>query len=241
MIAQEIIKRIETNSIDYLLTKFLTQEEITELKQIKNTNLNVFSFGGTKAQERERLIIQNKEYSEPSKEDYEISVLKISLPKKDLSITHRNVLGYLLSLGIKREVLGDILIVENNYYIYVTKDIVNYLKSNITRINQYFVNVEEIADDSFNYELKIESKEINISSNRIDAIISKVYNLSRESSQLLINKGLVQINHKQELHLEKSLKDNDLISVRGYGRFKFIGIIRQTKKERFVAIVEIFK
>ena len=125
MILNELIKRLETNSIDYYLTKFLTQEDVTKIKQIKNTNLVVYSFGGFSNSERERIIIQNASYAIPANDDFEISVIKITIPKIDKSITHRNILGLLMSLGIKRESLGDIVIKDNEYYIYVVKEMVS--------------------------------------------------------------------------------------------------------------------
>ena len=237
----DIVKKIEVDNISYLLTKFLNPEEVTELKHKKIMDKAIFTFGGFNDSERMRVIIQDDTFGEPSLDDFEIATLKITLPKVDQSITHRNILGYLMSLGIKREVLGDILIRENNYYLFIIKDMVNFMISNVTKINKYLVTPEIVDFKKVDFEIKKEDKEITISSNRLDAIIAKTYNLSRETAQNLINRGLVQINHHIELKLEKPLKDSDLVSVRGYGKFEYLGETRHTKKDRIVAIVSIYK
>jgi len=225
---------------DYVLTKFLDEHESSKLYNTKEKDLSIYMFGGFDGAERTRAIIQNKDYSNPTNDDFEIALLKVSLPK-DSKVQHRNVLGTLMSLGIKREVVGDILIDDNFIYIYITKEMVNFIKTNLTSINHFNITVEECDLNNLNIKSNTKQIEVNVSSLRIDLIISKVCNINRQMSKELVEKGKVFVNHIECLNSSYTLKENDLLSVRGFGRIKYIGKIRTTKKEKLVILLEIGK
>ena len=223
----------------WVLTKFLDTTESSELRLVKSHEINCFFFGGCESCERVRCIMISKDLDEPLLEEFEIKAIVATLSSDVRLVTHRHVLGTLMSFGIKRETIGDIIINNNKVTIFVVDEMVNFIKNNLTEINHISVNVEEvdikdieIVDNSF-------EKLINVASLRLDAIVSRVQNISRNDSASLISKGLVQINHIECLNTSYNVKINDLISIRHFGRVQILEIVKTTKKDRLVVLVNI--
>ena len=220
--------------LDFSLTKYLDTTESSELRKIKDPSLEIFYNGGYEDAERLRAIIIKKGEIKPSDEEFEIGVIKV-VPKSDIKeITHRHVLGTLMSFGIKRDVVGDILINDNEIYIFTTKDMENFIKENLYKINGVGVDTYIANTTDINYVEKSKEQLINIPSLRLDAVISKVLNISRNDSTELINKGLVQVNHIECNNVSYFLKMDDLLSIKHFGRVLIKEIDHTTKKDRLV-------
>lgn len=176
------------------------------------------------------------------KEDYPITCIGISPLNQKFSqkLTHRDVLGSVMSLGIKREMLGDILINNSEAYLFCLTQISEYIKDNISRISHTSVKAEIVSQIPDGIISEPESREIIVSSLRLDAIISTVYKLSRSEASKLFSNGRVFVNSKLTENSSHKVRDNDIISVRGYGRFVFENQVRTTKKERLIISVKIY-
>lgn len=212
------------------LLNFLDDAHLGVLKsQIINDN-NVYYYGGFKNADTLRAIISPYEVLN---EDFKIVVFKIIYNKKYYEIGHRNVLGSLMNLGIKRECIGDIVINDDIFFA-CTEEISDYIKDNLNYIGNAPVNLEKIDYEVENV-IKYESKEYFITSLRIDNIISAAYNLSRKESHDMIINGLVFINHVLCLNPSKDIKLGEEISVRKKGRVKLSQIGGNTKSGRIVA------
>lgn len=145
-------------------------------------------------------------------------------------LTHRDFLGSLMGLGIKRETLGDIIITENKGYLFCLESIADYIKDNLTSVRRTSVSCElckALPEDALP---KPEEKLVIVSSLRLDALISGVYDISRSKSAALIEVEKVFINGKLTPNTSKAVEEGDTVSVRGYGRFKFKEISGNTKK-----------
>lgn len=161
-----------------------------------------------------------------------IALLKI-YPKNQKfaeTISHRDVLGALLSLGIKREMIGDIYVDSKTAYAYVISSIIEEIKTNLASIKRNQIKIEIL--NSLDCPIKTEyiEKTISVSSNRIDSIISEVFSMSREVAKKHIEAGDVYSNEHDSIKNDISLMENEIISVRGYGRFCYIGEIGTSKK-----------
>ena len=233
----DYIKKAKTQS--YCLTRFLDTTESSDLRKIKDLVIKVSYFGGYEDAERVRAFIRDRKEPEPELNEFEICIIKI-VPSSNLrEINHRHVLGTLMSFGLKRELIGDIVIDNNIIYIFVVNDIKEFILENLKEINRIKVNlyVEEIYN--FNIQKEEESKLINVPSLRLDAVLSKVLNFSRNKTVELIEKGLVQINHIECLNTSYFLKNNDLISVRHFGRILVLDVINKTRKDRLVLEIKV--
>ncbi|MBR2891715.1 MAG: hypothetical protein IKC22_04990 [Bacilli bacterium] len=223
----------------FALTKFLDTTESSDLRKVKNPLIKVYYNGGFIESERVRAIIIDKNEEDPQDYEFEISLIKVKLKADFREISHRNVLGTLMSFGIKRETIGDIVVNENEIYIFVVSDIVNLLLDQLKEINKIAVNCSVVDLMEFKTELKEETQLINVASKRLDAVISKILNKSRNDTNEIIKKGLVQINHIVCDNISYQLKSNDLISIRHYGRILIKDVVNITRKDRLILEVSI--
>lgn len=148
-------------------------------------------------------------------------------------LSHRDFLGALMNLGIKRELLGDIIVKDNCGYILCLEHIADYICENLDRVRHTSVKCEksELPDDFCN---EPEPTEIFAASKRVDVVIAAVYNLSRNETAKLIKAEKVFVNSRLTASNSYMLDDNDIVSVRGFGRFVFDKEIKTTKKGRLV-------
>lgn len=154
-------------------------------------------------------------------------------------LTHRDFLGSLMALGIRREVLGDIAIKENRGYLFCLSSIADYICRNLESVRHTTVKCEICEVPEIITE-KPPVRELIIASERLDAIVAAVYKLSRSESQALIKDGKVFINGRLTESSAADIPDGAAISVRGHGRFLYEGIERETKKGRLRVLVRIF-
>lgn len=172
-------------------------------------------------------------------EMFELCALEIS-GSGFSSFTHRDVLGSVLALGIKRETLGDIFVEEGGNKAYMCLDRVacDYILSCLEYISRDKVKVSEISVMSLpKLKKKFAVLSGTVASQRLDCIVSLMTNLSREKSKLLISQALVSVNHFEETRCDAVLCEDDVISVRGYGRFVLKEFGGVTKKGRCRVVV----
>ena len=148
------------------------------------------------------------------------------------ALTHRDVLGSLMHLGIERSKLGDILIKEHEIFVFCHNTIRELIMTELVRIRHTDVRISEFHGDALTIQPKRELINGIITSNRLDALIAQMCRLSRSQSGDLIKKGLVFVNGKETVSISYSCKPEDIISVRGYGRFRFLQAYGETKKGR---------
>ena len=211
---------------------FLSEEDFDFLSSyLTKRKISFGKYGGIEGSERNFLSIYD-DYP-PEKYEYPISVIKIELAKNAKEQSHRNYLGSMLGLGIERRVIGDIVVDGNSAFVSVNYDFVNFFKTELTKISNESCIISEVEDAS-TIERKTEFKEITISvaSNRLDAIVSELTNLSRDNAKDLILKGLVSVNGEEVLSPVKEIKPDSKISVRKFGKFIFVAEQGNTKSGR---------
>ncbi len=184
--------------------------------------------GGYEGAERTYITI----YHVYSNFDYisNFSVIEIKYPTKFYQIEHRDILGALLNIGLKRDKFGDI-IVQDHLYFFVETDFVPYLMENLVRVGR--AKVELIEKNTYDINIVKEirkEKNIIVRSLRLDNIVSKAYNLSRNSVKELILSGQVKVNHQVMTNFSYQADENDLISLRKYGRIQLAGIVGESRK-----------
>ena len=155
-------------------------------------------------------------------------------------LSHRDFLGSLMGLGIKRETLGDIVISKNKGYLICLETIAQYIIDNLTKVRHTSVSCELCNEIPLEDLPQPKEKMVTVSSLRLDGIISAVYNLSRSKSSALIDGEKVFINGKLIKSNSAILKEYDIISVRGYGRFRYTEVLGTTKKDRIRIICEVY-
>lgn len=171
-----------------------------------------------------------------------ISIIKIEPLSAKFSddLTHRDFLGSLIGLGIKRETLGDIIIKDNVGYLFCLDSISKFIIDNLTKVKHTSVYCSVCNELPENIFPEPTEKTIIVASLRLDSIISAVYNISRSKSSALIDGEKVFVNGKLTLSSSKNIEINDIISVRGYGRFRCTEILGDTRKGRTRILCQVY-
>ena len=155
-------------------------------------------------------------------------------------LTHRDFLGTLMGLGIKRETIGDILTDDNCGYVFCEKKVARFVLDNLDRVKHTTVRCEmTLSPPDFAGALP-EERTVTVPSLRLDAMVAAVYKLSRSESQRLFMQKLIFVNGKMTVNSSYIPKEDEIISVRHKGRFVFCGKIGETKKQRLKISVRVF-
>lgn len=214
-------------------SQFLDGAEIADIRDNIHFpyGYNIMLWGGFEDCERKVLGVF-PEWEEAEEEKFPVSVIKFiaGFSKK---LTHRDYLGTILSLGIDRAKIGDILVEENSAYVFAYSDIAEYIANNISKISNIGVKSEILSGANIDIPKKsYRIAEVVCASLRLDAVIAGALNVSRNVSAQLISAGKVKLNYREENHESKLLKEGDLVSVRGYGRFFLDEAGNETRKGR---------
>jgi len=172
-----------------------------------------------------------------------VQIIRIELPE-DLKgkYTHRDYLGAVIKLGVKREKVGDIIVDNNGADIIVDKDISKFLLENLgilTRFSKSEITVQNI-EDLRPVEIRKEEIDIIVSSLRLDNVISELARCSRNKALDIINTERVFVNFDCETKKTKQIKPGDMVTVRGKGRFFVKETVGQTRSGRTIIKVEKF-
>ncbi len=145
-------------------------------------------------------------------------------------LTHRDYLGSLMSLLIKRESIGDILIYDGYAIVFLANAVCMSVLSELFKVANKNVSASFFDGAIEENESSKILKSGTVAALRLDAVVAEFINSGRSSAVSLIEKGLCAINGTAETKKTKTVSDGDSISVRGYGKFKFIEVAGQTKK-----------
>ena len=172
-----------------------------------------------------------------------VQIIRIELPDDLIGkYTHRDYLGAVMKLGVKREKVGDIIVENNGADIIIDKEIAKFLEQNLselTRFSKSTITVEDIQNLR-NVEVKKEEIEIIVASLRLDNVASELARCSRSKIIEIMNTERVFVNFQVETKKTKQIKEGDMITIRGKGRFFIKEIIGQTRSGRTILKVEKF-
>lgn len=209
------------------VSNFLTEAEINAVTHFISAAAceKYMFFGGYNDAERKVIVFlpeyfsEDDIYSNPSLA--EITYVTVSVNKFDASnaeLSHRDVLGSLMGLGIERDSVGDIITDGSRAVFIIKTKLADYIKENLSKIGRY--NVEVQLHDFYNIEPKqdFETASDTVASMRLDAVISSIYNLSRTSASEYITSGYVFVNGMQNIKPDFSVKEGDKLTLRGKGK-----------------------
>jgi Uncharacterized conserved protein, contains S4-like domain len=168
-----------------------------------------------------------------------ISIIKISAINEKFAeeLTHRDYLGAIMNLGIERSKIGDILVNSPSCFLMTVDSLAEYICREINTVKRTSVTAKIITDEIEALTQKYDIIEGSIASLRIDNILALILKTSRTKVLPLITAERVFINGCIVTSVSKLIVDEDIISVRGYGKFQFITTLMTTRKDRaFVSI-----
>ena len=247
---QELLKkrflelaRKSYNSGIFTFTDFLGLAEQSAFSEIKReiSGIPYTAFGGAEGAERVMIRFGSEEelgYELP----FPIRTVKAEPASQRFAdkLTHRDFLGAILNLGIERKCVGDIVIKDNVGYIFAREDIAEFIASELTRAKHTELRTS-ITDELPKGELyRTETRHIQANGERLDAIVAKVFSLSREDAQRLFLKGLVFVSGRCVENTSYIPKQGEIISVRGLGRMIYRGCDSLTKKGKMNISLEVY-
>lgn len=247
MLLAQILDKIEQaekrNQVE--VTDFLDMYQIdlvrNFLRKIEYKNYQLK--GGFEQAERKVLVVNCEKESEEIQNilQEELKIIRIILPKEEIGkYEHRNYLGGIIKVGMKREKVGDILVGQDGADMIVKKESIEMLKqelSNLTRFEKAKIEIKEIKDLR-KVEIRMEELKIIVPSLRLDNFVSDLAKTSRSKAAQIIASERVFINGQNETKVSKQIKMGDILTIRGKGRFIIKGVTGTTRSGRNVVLIE---
>lgn len=188
---------------------------------------NFSFFGGYDYSERKMLAM----CYDDTKPDFPVSALEFHYRSCD-KLTHRDFLGVLMSLGIERETVGDILVEDGRTIVFVKSELKDYIVSQISKIGNVGVKICDADLSKLPKGRGTEELSLVVSSLRLDNIIAGVTGLSREKAKSLILTGNVSLNYIQTMNISQPTFVGDVLIIRGKGKYILNAVMGETKKGR---------
>ena len=264
---EEILRNYKNNEDKLLVSKMLDKIELcSKRNKIQNTDFlderqrnilqkalnrmkleNYIVFGGFEEAQRNTYIFYPEKWNrEIAKQNYNevmhvMHVIEVILPNElQGRYTHKDYLGGLMKLGLKREKIGDIVVWNDGAHIIVLNEIVAFLEQHLTTLTRFQkaqITVKNIKD-LHPCNIQKEEIEIIVSSMRLDNIVSELVKTSRAKSEEIIKEQRVFVNYEVVEKVSKNINIGDKITIRGKGKFEIKRQIGNTKKERTILVVE---
>lgn len=248
ILLSQVLDKIEIaekrNQIQY--TDFLDMYQVALVKKFLNKNQlqNYILYGGFEDAERKIAIFYSDNYDkEIVEKDYQkmLKVIRVKLGKDEIGkYTHRNYLGGIIKLGMKREKVGDILVADDGADIIVKEETAKILSKDLETLTRFQNSKIDVIDlsDLRTPEIKVEEIDIIVPSLRLDNIASDLARTSRSKIVQVMAQERVFINGQCETKPSKAVKMGDVITIRGKGRFVVKEIKANTRSGRMVVSID---
>ncbi len=228
----------------FTFTEFLGLRELAVYESVKPSLMyaGCREYGG--AEDCERLMVrfgdeESLGYSVP----FPIKLLRISPASEKFAeqLTHRDILGAVMNLGIERDTIGDIIMHDGSAFLFAHERIAEHIIQNLTRASHTAVKVSAADSLPEGAGYSLVSETIQVASERADGVIAKVFRLNREDTQRLFSSARIFLNGKAEARADVRLRDGDKVTVRGFGRFIYRSYETLSRKGKLNARVELYK
>lgn len=229
------VAQVENQYAPYL-SNFLNPRELYIVQSVigQYDAIKFDTFGGHEEAEQQRVLIYPP-YYEPTKEDFEISLIEINYPTKFAELSHGKVLGTLMGSGITRDTLGDIITDGQRWQIFVDEKMKDFILLNVDQVGRLNVQLEVMSwEELIETTDKWEMEEIVVSSLRIDVVLARALNVSRNRAKTMIDDKRIKINWVEIERPDIDVEEYDIISVRGHGRIQIRQQKGTTRKENLI-------
>ncbi|MBE7029660.1 MAG: hypothetical protein IKZ35_01100 [Clostridia bacterium] len=226
------VKSVTKNHNTY--SNFFSEEKTLLIESAFGNECDVKfdTYGGYQGAERViSAFLVNEE-----KKAYPIKCLEIT--GRDIKkLSHRDFLGALMSLGIERDTVGDIII-SDKCYVFVKEEIADYIIFNLSKVGNVGVSVLEYLGEEIVREEKSEILTVTVESLRLDLILSKAFNIKRSDSVKYIAAGKATVSARTVTANDYKVKENDKITLKGKGKVLFLGEKGQSKKGKIIVSIK---
>ncbi|WP_418964231.1 YlmH/Sll1252 family protein [Cetobacterium sp.] len=202
----------------------------------KTINLNALTFGLNEGSEKKLVIFTPKDFN-PEDLEHTLTHFKIDCSNKFKTLQHKDFLGTIMSLGLKRETLGDILVKDNIGYCISTNEVFKIIEGNLNQINSIPAKISVISPKEIP-EIQFKEFTDTIPSFRLDSIVASIANISRNIGVDLIECGDVLVNYNVEKSKNKQIEVGSIITIRKKGKFVLEKNLGENKKGKFKILIK---
>ena len=219
----------------------LRQRSLVQQRMRDNGVRNWGFYGGYEDAEREIAVFLPEYVTESGPavyftvqpEEDPLTVLRLTKKKGAPALSHRDYLGAMMGLGIRREVTGDILVREDGADVLVLRSMAEYVASHLSQAGRSTLSVEEISvSELIIPETAAKEKQVSVASLRLDSILGAGFGLSRARAQEAVRSGIVFVNGMETLKPERPLEEGDKVVLRHRGRIRIQSVGGKTGKGR---------
>lgn len=240
---KELLSRVEDLADTYFTRNkpvylgFLNEHEQYIIKHsFPFYSSQLYFYGGFENAKRKFLCFsENDDIS-----DYPIAKIFFKFRKSD-KLSHRDFLGALMNLGIDRSCVGDIVVNEGEAVCFVKNEIKDYIESQILKIGRTGVRIVDESECNIDYSDDIESLSLIVSSMRLDVIVAALTKISRGKTVSFVLSGKIFVNYCENKNVSCILKEGDILTIRGYGKFIVKEQLGTTKKQRLKIIIDHYR
>lgn len=203
-------------------TRFLKPCDLKEVtKSLKKNTYQIYK----PYPASEKVIIYQKEKPE---------IILFEIQTK-ANLKHQDIMGAIFALKIAENIFGDIVLNDNHYYFYTFKIMQTFFENELKMIGKHQVTLKvQPLDTLKNYTPNFMEIEVLVKSLRLDAIIARLINESRDHVKILIKEKMITYNDEILKDGRKCPKENDVFAIRKYGKFIFGGILKTTKSDKLI-------
>lgn len=227
---------------------FSPREEIAAREYLTRGRVNFISYGGYGDAERKKIYILPDFIEDASVEallefgfSCEIDCVQIKGSGFE-ALSHRAVMGSLLGLGIERDVVGDIVMLDESRAVFFCDSrLTEFFCVSLERVGRDKVKVRKIElDENILPEKRVQKINDTVASARLDCVVAAICSISRERAKERIVSSLVELNYECEERADREVSVPAIISVRGEGKFRVLSLNDKTKKGRYRLVAEKF-
>lgn len=158
--------------------------------------------------------------------------------RESAHLSHRDFLGTILSSGVRRDKIGDILCFDGKTVVFAAEEIAAFLCEQVTKVGGEGVTCTVGLDEPLQFSRTYKDIQMTVASPRLDNVVKALIGSSREKAAAMIVAGLVAVNHQPSENISKTVCEGDVLSIRGAGRFRIVSLSQKTKKERLVLFAQ---
>lgn len=251
IIISKVLDKLETSKIRNRITstEFLNEYQISIIKrELDRINASNYCFTGGYEEAESKIFIAFPDKFEKDVIEENINqilkAIKIELPNQIRgTLQHRDYLGTVMSFGLERNRIGDIIVYDDSAYIFVLSENAEYIKNSLEYENRFrkakisIINIEDVKTK----KAELIDIQVRVNSIRLDSIISELLHTSRKIAQELLENEKVSINYAIETKPTKTIKENDILIIRGHGKYLVQSFLGKNKKEKEIIIIQKYK
>lgn len=220
----------------------LSEQDVFRQTERELSHAGFTLFGGAKETDRKMVRFGSVEEF-----GYEVEFPIVCIHIKPLmakfadALSHRDFLGALMNLGIERSALGDIRVGDREAYLFCLESMAEFICENLTQVKHTHVRCTPVEAAGEVPEEEPEHVTVQAASMRVDAVLAKVYNKSRETCLELFRAQKVYVDGRLCENNSHRLKAGETVNVRGFGKFKILGEPRETRKGKLSVEVSVYR